>query len=213
MRTLYTYFRSSASYRVRIALTLKGLDWEAQAINLLERQQQSAAFLAVNPQGLVPVLVDDGAVLTQSPAIIEYLEESYPDPPLLPSGRVERAYVRSLCNLIACDIHPLNNVRVLRYLKQDLGVSEEAKDAWYAHWIATGFAAFEARLEREGLAGRYCLGDAIGMAEVFLVPQVFNARRYDCDLSPYPRLAEIADRAAENPAIKAAHPSGQADAA
>jgi maleylacetoacetate isomerase len=212
MRTLYTYFRSSASYRVRIALALKGLDWEAQAVNLLERQQQSAAFLAVNPQGLVPVLVDDGAVLTQAPAIIEYLEESYPDPPLLPSGRVERAYVRSLCNLIACDIHPLNNVRVLRYLKQDLGVSEEAKDAWYAHWITTGFAAFEARLEREGLAGRYCLGDAIGMAEVFLVPQVFNARRYDCDLSPYPRLVEIADRAAENPAIKAAHPSGQADA-
>lgn len=212
-RALYTFFRSSTSYRLRIALAVKGLEWTGVYTDLPSMAHRTPDFLTVNPQGLVPVLVDEGQVLTQTLAIMEYLEEAYPDPPLLPKDRFERAYVRMLCDIVACDIHPLNNARVLKYLKSDLGQDQAGVDRWYAHWIATGLAGFEAMLAAAGRAGLFCLGDRVSMADVCLVPQVANARRFSCDLSPYPRLVEIADRAASLPAFVLARPAGQPDAA
>lgn len=212
MRTLYGFFRSSTSYRLRIALALKGLDWASEYVSLPRMEHRSDAFLATNPQGLVPVLVDEGVTFTQSLAIMEYLEERYPDPPLLPHGLVERAYVRALCQVIGCDIHPLNNVRVLKYLEARFGLDEAARQDWYAHWIAEGLAGFEAMLAREEQAGLYCLGDRLTMADACLVPQIANARRFACDLSPYPRTVAIADRVAELPEVVRVHPSTQPDA-
>ncbi len=212
MRTLYGFFRSSTSYRLRIALALKGLDWDPEYVSLPRMEQRSAGFLATNPQGLVPVLVDDGAVFTQSLAIMEYLEERYPEPALLPGDIVERAYVRALCQVIGCDIHPLNNVRVLKYLESRFGLSEADRQDWYAHWIAQGLAGFEAMLVREGRAGLYCLGDIVTMADVCLLPQIANARRFACDLVDYPLSVAIADRLAERSEVAAVHPSTQADA-
>lgn len=212
MRTLYGFFRSSTSYRLRIALALKGLDWAPEYVSLPRMEHRSAAFLGTNPQGLVPVLVDEGVTFTQSLAIMEYLEERYPDPPLLPRDFVERAYVRALCQVIGCDIHPLNNVRVLKYLETRFGLDEGERQDWYAHWIAEGLAGFEAMLEREELAGRYCLGDRLTMADACLVPQIANARRFACDLSPYPRTVAIADRVAGLSEVARVHPSTQADA-
>ena len=212
MRALYTFFRSSTSYRVRIALSVKGLDWEPQYVSLPRMEHRDSAYLDVNPQGLVPALVEDGTVLAQSLAILEYLEEAYPEPPFLPRDLVERAYVRRLSQIVGCDIHPLNNVRVLKWLKAHWPDGEDPTKIWYAHWIAEGFRDLEACLQREGRHGVYCLGDRLTMADICLVPQVANARRFDCDLTAFPLLVAIADRVAELPAVRRVAPETQADA-
>jgi len=189
---LYDYFRSSAAYRVRIALNLKGLAPERSFVHLRKGNQRAEEYLALNPQGLVPALaLDDGGVLRQSLAIIEYLEETHPQPPLLPRDAVERARVRAIALAIACDIHPLNNLRVLEYLLHTLGVSPQQKDGWYKYWIDVGFEALETQLARERETGRFCHGDAPTLADVCLVPQLANARRMSVDLSPYPTLTRI----------------------
>ena len=210
-RTLYGYFRSSAAYRVRIALNLKGLAYAQAPVSLLRGEQRSADYLALNPQGLVPALLDNGVLLTQSLAICEYLDEAYPDSArLLPDGAVLRAQVRAVAQAIACDIHPLNNLRVLNYLKAELGQSEEVRNGWYRHWIATGFAALEQQLATS--AGRYCFGDTLTLADVCLLPQVFNAQRFAVDMGGYPLLARIAANLEQVPAFADAHPSRQPDA-
>lgn len=210
---LYGYFRSSAAYRVRIALNLKGLSYDAVPIHLTKDggEQHRGAFRALNPQALVPVLEDGGHVLTQSLAILEYLEEIHPEPPLLPADAAGRARVRALALQVACEIHPLNNLRVLQYLKQELNLDEGARERWYRHWIATGFAAFEASLSAAG-TGRFCHGDAPGLADVCLIPQLFNARRFACDLAAYPRMLGVEAACAALPAFAAAHPARQPDA-
>lgn len=212
MRTLYTFFRSSTSYRLRIALALKGLDWQPHFVSLPRMEHRTAGYMALNPQGLVPALVEDGQVFAQSLAVLEYLDETYPEPPLLPKTAADRAYVRSLAQIIGCDIHPLNNVRVLKYLKSRWNLTDDDSKEWYRHWIGEGFRSFEATLTASGRHGRYCLGDTITIADICLVPQVANARRFDCDLSAFPLSVEIAGAAAALPAFAAAHPSLQADA-
>ena len=214
MIKLYNYFRSSASYRVRIALNLKGLPYEYLPVHLLKDggQQLAPSFRALNPESLVPVLDDDGEVLTQSLAIIEYLEETRPEPPLLPRDAAERAYVRGIALAIACEIHPLNNLRVLRYLVKTLGASEEQKNAWYRHWVEQGLASIEARLVAEQRNGRYALGDAVTLADVFIVPQIFNAQRMDCNLDAVPTVMGIFDSCMQLPAFVDAQPSAQPDA-
>ncbi|GAB2863356.1 maleylacetoacetate isomerase [Pseudoduganella ginsengisoli] len=210
---LYTYFRSSAAYRVRIALGLKGLPYEAVPVHLLKNggEQLAEAYRGINPAALVPALQDNGATITQSMAIIEYLDEVHPQTPLLPADPAGRARVRALAQTIACDTHPLSNLRVLKYLTGTLGISEEAKTAWMHQWMTLGLAAFEALLG-DGKAGRYCHGDTPGLADCLLMPQVFNAQRFGVDLAPYPQIARIAANCAELPAFQAAHPSQQADA-
>lgn len=217
--TLYTYFRSSAAFRVRIALNLKGLDVDMVPVHLVRKggEQLGEEYRRINPESLVPALVDGEddngqQVLTQSLAIIEYLDEMYPDPPLLPAAPLDRAYVRSIALAIACDIHPLNNLRVLRYLVRELKVSEEAKDAWYRHWCEQGLAALETKISADGRAGRFCLGDTPTLADVCLVPQIFNARRLDCDLSAMPTLLRIAGNCAQHDAFVQAEPANQPDA-
>ena len=211
---LYNYFRSSASFRVRIALNFKGIDYEQVPVHLTRGggEQLADAFRALNADQLVPVLEDDGRYLTQSLAIIEYLEETHPQPPLLPRAAVERAYVRSLALSIACEIHPLNNLRVLRYLVRDLGVSEAQKDGWYRHWVESGLAAIEARLLAGRRHGRYLLGDAVTLADVLLVPQIFNAQRYECRVDHVPTLMRIFGNCMQLPAFIDAQPSKQPDA-
>lgn len=210
---LYGYFRSSAAYRVRIALNLKELSYDAVPIHLMRGggEQHGAAFRALNPQALVPVLEDGVRVLTQSLAILEYLEEIHPEPPLLPADPAGRARVRALALQVACEIHPLNNLRVLQYLKRELNLDEGARERWYRHWIATGFTSFEASLAAGGM-GRFCHGDAPGLADTCLIPQLFNARRFDCDLTAYPRMLAIEAACAALPAFAAAHPARQPDA-
>jgi maleylacetoacetate isomerase len=189
---LYGYPMSSASYRVRIALSLKGIEVTTVTKQLRRGEQRAKDFLEINPQGFVPVLsLDDGRALPQSLAIIEYLDEVYPQPPLLPAAPIERARVRALSLLIACDIHPLNNLRVLQYLEGSLGEAQSARDTWYRHWIEAGFEALEEALGRDPARGRFCYGDAPSLADVCLVPQVFNARRYSVDLVPFPRIVAI----------------------
>src|ERR1700730_973029 len=175
---LYGYFRSSAAFRVRIALNLKKLDYETAAIHLRRNDQAKPDYLAVNPQGLVPALDDGGRTLIQSLAIIEYLDEAYPDPPLLPKDPAERARVRALAEIVACDIHPINNLRVLRYLTHSLGQDEAAIANWYNHWIDAGFQAFERLLVADARTARFCHGDRPGLADIALVPQVVNSERY-----------------------------------
>lgn len=213
MTTLYGYFRSSAAYRVRIALNLKGLEYAQIPVNLVKGEQRSASYLQHNPQGLVPSLVtDDGTRLGQSLAICEYLDERYPAPALLPEDLEGRARVRALANLIACEMHPLNNLRVLKYLVNELGVGEQAKLDWYRHWIREGFDALEAMLTREAGTGDFCHGDTPTLADICLVPQVANAERFECDLSRYPALQRIAAHCREQEAFRRAAPGEQPDA-
>jgi maleylacetoacetate isomerase len=209
---LYTYFRSSAAFRVRIALNLKGLAYDPVLVHLPRGEHRKPEYAAVDPQALVPTLVDDaGRALSQSLAIIEYLDETHPRPRLLPEDPVGRARVRSLSLLVACEIHPLNNLRTLQHLKRALGQNEEQISAWYRHWIADGLTKLEADLERSG-AGKFCHGDAPTMADCCLVPQIFNAKRYDSDLAPYPKLMRIFDACMKLEAFDRAQPSKQPDA-
>lgn len=209
---LYGYYRSSAAYRVRIALNLKGLDYEQEGVHLRKREQSAPAYLDLNPQALVPTLVDGDEILTQSLAILEYLEETHPDPALLPHDVSGRARIRALANIVACDIHPLNNLRVLTYLTNDLGVSEDDKNRWYQHWIAKGLGSLEAMLAGHDQTGLFCHGDTPTLADVCLVPQVYNAQRFDCDLSGYPTVTSINDACLKLPAFDAAVPEKQPDA-
>lgn len=209
---LFGYFRSSASYRVRIALNMKGLDYEQESIHLAKGRQYEADFSAVSPQNLVPVLEHEGRFLTQSLAIIQFLDEAYPDPPLFPADAYERHRVRSLALLIASEIHPLNNVRVLGYLTRTLGASDEQKQAWYAHWVTTGFTALEKRLAEEAETGRFCHGDRAGFADIALVPQVANAARFKVDLAPFPTIRRINDECLKLEPFQRAMPQNQPDA-
>ena len=204
---LYGHALSSASYRVRIALNLKGLRVTPMLLDLRGGEQRLEAFLQINSQGFVPALaLDDGAVLTQSVAIIEYLDEMHPDPPLLPQAPLPRARVRALAQAITCDIHPLNNLRVLKYLEHDLQQDKTARDTWYRHWVQLGFHALERWLVRDAATGQFCHGDSPTLADVCLVPQVANARRYAVDLSPYPCIVRIDAACRELPEFRAAAP-------
>lgn len=211
---LFTYFRSSAAYRVRIALNLKGLGYDAVPVHLLRDGGQHLLdeYRAINPSGLVPAFQDDAITLTQSMAILEYLEEAYPQVPLMPTGAVARAHVRELAQIIACDIHPVNNLRVLKYLVRQLGQSEEVKTDWYRHWVIEGFQSLEAHLARHLDTGTFCYGHSPTIADCFLVPQVFNAQRFDIDVTAYPTISRINDMCVDLPAFKAAHPGQQPDA-
>lgn len=212
---LYTYFRSSAAYRVRIALNLKAIEYESVPVHLLREggQHRNATYLALNPAGLVPALVlDDGQVMTQSVAIMEYLDEIRRDPPLLPDDAFDRAWVRSLTNLIACDVHPLNNLRVLQYLENDLACSHDAKVRWYQHWVGAGLQAFESMLVARGKTGKFCYGDEPTLADCCLVPQVYNARRFACDMSAMPTIERVVSSCETVDAFFAAAPENQPDA-
>lgn len=209
---LYGYFRSSAAYRVRIALNLKGLAYDNHFIHLQKNDQLSEDYARLNPQKQVPALVDDGTMLTQSLAIIEYLDETHPDPALLPADPAERARVRALALAIACDIHPLNNLRVLRYLVKEMGLPEEKKNQWYQHWIENGFQAVEKMLAGSPATGRFCHGDSPTIADICLVPQVANARRFDCDLSAFPTVVRIDAECRRLEAFATAAPDKQPDA-
>ncbi len=237
---LYSYFRSSAAYRVRIALAIKELPVDIIPINLAGGEQSSDHYLSINPQGLVPTLADKNLILNQSLAVIEYLDEAYGDYRLLPGNAIARAEVRGLAQQIAMDIHPLNNLRVLKYLQKELNVSEEDKTRWYQHWIAEGFTAFERTLERiqmqnlsgdkckkfvvlesceglegreglEGGAGKFCWKNTVTLADICLVPQVYNARRFGCDLAPYPLIQSIDRHCCRMSAFMRAHPESQID--
>ncbi|UEM22454.1 maleylacetoacetate isomerase [Skermanella mucosa] len=209
---LFGYFRSSAAYRVRIALNLKGLEVDHRFVHLRKGEQSAPEYGALNPQGMVPMLIDGPHVLTQSLAIIEYLEETNPEPSLLPKHPIERARVRAIAQAIACDIHPLNNLRVLRYLVGPMKASDEAKNEWYGHWVVEGLTALERTLTPAAGTGTFCHGDQPTLADVCLVPQVYNAERADIDLSPYPRIMKIVSACRELRAFQDADPAKQADA-
>lgn len=210
MIRLHGYWRSTASYRVRIALALKGLDYAQAAHDLRMGEQREAAFVALSPQGLVPALESDGAILTQSLAIIEWLDEQWPTPPLLPSDPIGRATVRAMAQIVACDIHPLNNLRVLTALRQEMNADEAQVARWIARWIEEGFAALETLVARHG--GRFAYGDTPGLADCCLVPQLFAAERFEVDVSGFPCLVAAATRAAELEAVRQAAPAMQPDA-
>lgn len=205
---LHGYWRSGAAYRVRIALALKGLGYESQGHDLRTGAQKAADYLALNPQGMVPALQVDGAVLTQSPAILEWLEEAHPTPALLPSDLLDRARVRAMAALIACDIHPLNNLRVGKALRESFGADQAAVDAWAARWITPGFEALEAMVGGDG----WCFGVRPTLADACLIPQIYSARRFNVPLEAFPRLLAIDVKAAAHPAFIAAHPDNQPDA-
>jgi maleylpyruvate isomerase len=209
---LFGYYRSSAAYRVRIALNLKGLEVDHRFVHLRKGEQSAPEYGALNPQGLVPMVIDGPQVLTQSLAIIEYLEETHPEPALLPKEPIERARVRAIAQAIACDIHPLNNLRVLRYLVGPLKVSDEAKNEWYRHWVVEGLTALERSLTPAAGTGTFCHGDKPTLADICLVPQVYNAERADVDLSPFPRITKIVTACRELRAFQDADPAKQADA-
>jgi maleylacetoacetate isomerase len=208
---LYGFFRSSAAFRVRIALNLKGLAYEPASIHLRRNDQGTPAYRGVNPQGLVPALEIDGHTLIQSLAIIEYLDETHPDPPLLPQAPADRARVRALADIVACDIHPIDNLRVLRYLTRTYQRSESDIASWYNHWIDAGFSALEALLAGDPRTRTFCHGDRPGLADVALVPQVVNAERYQLDMSPYPTIARIFASCMKLPPFHSAHPDNQPD--
>jgi maleylacetoacetate isomerase len=208
---LYNAARSSASFRVRIALNLKGVAFEYLPVKLVAGEQSSDAFRALNAAELVPVLVDGDLRLTQSLAIIEYLDERFAQPPLLPDDPAARAYVRAAALAVACEIHPLNNLRVLNYLVRELELSPERKNAWYRHWVEQGLAQLEAWVDAERRCGRYLFGDQVTLADVLLVPQIFNARRFDCRLDHVPTLVRICDACMQLPAFEQAQPQRQPD--
>lgn len=212
---LYTYFRSSAAFRVRIALNLKGIDYDPVFIDMRApaSAHRSPEFLAVNPLGLVPALQHDGKTLTQSLAIIEYLNELYPQPPLLPAPAMDRARVRAMALTVACDIHPLDNLRVLNYLRAPLAQSDETVNSWYQHWIATGFRSLEEDAKQASGDGRHMFGNSVTLADVYIVPQMYNARRFKCDVGPYPTLRAICAHLETLPAFAKAAPEAQPDAA
>ena len=207
---LHGYWRSGTSYRTRIALELKGLAYEYRAVDLRAGEHKQDLYRALDPQGLVPTLEVDGHALIQSPAILEWLEERYPEPPLLPRDAFERATVRAMAAVVACDIHPLNNLRVLKSIKADLSADDAQQKAWTSRWITAGFEALEALIAHHG--GHWSFGDHPTLADCCLVPQIYSARRFDVDLSPYDRIRAIEARAAEHPAFQAAHPDRQPDA-
>ncbi len=210
--TLYGYWRSSAAYRVRIALNLKQLAYRQMPVHLVKNggEQHSASYQQLNPSELVPVLIDGDLVLNQSMVILDYLEESYPKPALLPHEPLDYYRVKALAQDIAVDIHPLNNLRVLQYLGKELQVSDEQKNRWYRHWIEVGFHALEKKLA--AVAGAYCFGDQITLADVCLVPQVYNAERFKVDMQPFPIIRRVSQQAREHPAFAAAAPENQPDA-
>jgi maleylacetoacetate isomerase len=211
---LYTYFRSSAAYRVRIALNLKGIDYESAYVDVRPpvAAHRAPEFLAVNPQGLIPALQHDGNTITQSLAIIEYLDELYPQPPLLPASPADRAHVRAMALAVACDIHPLNNARVLGYLRAPLAQDEEAVNSWYHHWLGTGFRSLEDNARQSSTDRRYMFGNSVTLADLCIVPQMYNARRFKCDLEPYPTLRGICAHLESLPAFAGAAPEAQPDA-
>ena len=210
----YGFFRASAPFRMRIAFNLKGIEYESVPVNFRTGAQRSDEYLKINPQGRVPaVALDDGTVLTQSMAIMEYLDETQPEPAFLPADAIGRARVRALAQIVACDIHPLNNVSPLNFLKGELGVDEAGELKWYQHWVAQGFAAFEALLAGDAHTGPYCHGDTPGLADICLVPQVFNAKRYHCPLDDYPTLMSVFDSLMTLDAFDAAQPDKQPEAA
>ncbi|MCH8228374.1 MAG: maleylacetoacetate isomerase [Proteobacteria bacterium] len=209
---LYSYWRSSSSYRVRIALNLKGIDYQQVPVHLVSNggEQNQPAYREINPLGLVPALVHDGQVVVQSLAICEYLEEAFPATPLLPADIRSRARVRSIAQSIASEIQPLNNLGVMQYLKKEMGQTEETVRRWYVYWVDRGFSAIESWLGSRH-TGRFCHGDAPGLADCFLVPQVYNAERFDCDLEPYPLIMRITSLCRELPGFRAAAPENQPD--
>lgn len=209
---LFDYCRSSAAYRVRIALNLKGLSYEQTSVNLLTKQQQTEQYKSVNPQGLVPALIDNGHTISQSLAICEYLEEQYPQTPLLPGDALNKALIRQLALLVACDIHPLNNLRVLNYLQGTFSVTDEQKLQWYHHWLKEGFDGYEQLLNSQGSRGQFSVGDTPTLADVCLIPQLFNARRFEFDLSSYPAITAVEQACLAHPAFASAHPAKQPDA-
>jgi maleylpyruvate isomerase len=208
--TLYGYWRSGTSYRTRIALALKGVAYDQICLDLRHNEHQSASYTSKNPQALVPALQVGARVLVQSPAILEWLEETYPTPPLLPADSEDRAWVRALAAVVGCDTHPLNNLRVLKYLKKPLGQDQEAVDAWIAHWITESFQALEVMISRRG--GLFAFGDQPTLADCYIVPQVYAARRFNVPVEAYPTLIKAADHAMTQPAFEAAHPDNQPDA-
>jgi maleylacetoacetate isomerase len=204
---LYSYFRSSAAYRVRVALNLKKVDYELIPVDLVKGQHRSAEYRSINPEGLVPTLeLDSGERLTQSPAILEWLEDAFPQPSLYPRDPLQRAHVRATCMVIGCDIHPINNLRVLTYLNQNLRVSDQKRTAWYHHWIKLGFASIEATVK-----GPFVNGGEPSMADAYLVPQVFNADRFSFDMAEFPRIRAVYEHCQTHPAFRAAHPNEQPD--
>ena len=209
---LYGYFRSSAAYRVRIAMNLKKLTPEQRSVHLAKKLNLHAEYKAVNPQGFVPYLVDDDFSLSQSLAIIEYLDELYPEPPLLPADIFERATARALAQLIACDIHPLNNTRVLSYLTDKLKIADADKISWYCHWINEGFTALETLLANRNVQSAFCVGDTPTIADICLIPQIANANRFKCSLDPFPHIMAVAANAQKLAAFVDAEPARQSDA-
>ena len=211
---LYTYFRSSAAFRTRIALNIKGIAYEPASIEMRApaSAHRTQEFLAINPQGLVPALQHDGATIAQSLAIIEYLNETHPDPPLLPASPVDRAHVRAMALAVACDVHPLNNLRVLNYLRAPLALDEDTVNAWYHHWVGAGFTGLEENARRTTGDGHHMFGTTVTLADIFIVPQMYNARRFKCDLEPYPTLRQICTHLESLPAFAKAAPEMQPDA-
>jgi maleylacetoacetate isomerase len=208
---LYTYFRSSAAFRTRIAINLKGVQCETVEVDLraAASEQVKPEYRAVNPQGLVPALVIEDTTVAQSLAIIEYLDEIYPEPPLLPRSPVDRARVRAMALAVACDMHPLNNLRILNYLRSQLGHDEDTVNAWYRHWIAVGFSGLEQEARRASSDGHYMFGSSVTIADIYIVPQMYNARRFKCDLEPYPTLRSICAHLESLPAFAKAVPEAQ----
>ena len=213
MMKLHNYWRSSTSYRTRIVLAMKGLDYEYLTYSLLKGEQYGETYTSLNRQGLVPSLeLDDGTVLTQSLAIIEYLEEEYPEPPILPGDALARARIRAIAHAVALEIHPVNNLRMLKYLKRQLGQEQSAIDDWFRHWVAETFRPLEADLASHPATGRFCHGDTPTLADICLVPQVFNGGRFNVDMSPYPTIQRIYDTCMELEAFADAAPPRQPDA-
>ncbi len=208
---LFGYYRSSATYRIRIVLNIKKIDWQYHAVDLTTNEQQAEQFRSINPAGLVPVLDTGDALLAQSAAIAEYLEERFRQPPLLPSNSVSRAQVREMMHTIGCDIHPLQNLRVLRYLRSEYSQDDDGVAQWCCNWIATGFDVFEKLAAKRSSAGRFCFGDSLTLADAWLVPQVYNARRYELDLAQYPVITAIDRHCTTLPPFTDAHPDRQAD--